>query len=366
MHNLCYTVGYTGGYYETPWQTPNFGKAAATGRSLAETGPYLSLGGPGTERFFKLRSALAPELQEEGPQWAKINPQYRTSFALVGQAEENSGAHLSERAHGSRLFNRTLDFETYRPDNPEKFPSTLLHRESLESDEQSGLELSETSEESQRTSGRGNPLLETSRLAPYKKRPSGLEPAWPSLTRADSRLFPISREPGRSKGKPRPSLLPDAGQRYRLSLLSRSLQKENGLDSTRVSMSTETSGLDKSDNSSGIFVDTSKAPSFSSGIEVLSTGQSSSIDFLRNILESIPFTFRDTRLSLTQMNLSGQISNEDWQTASLKTLSTLDGSLFGRLEDSGIPRGSYGRAFTHQTYRGHNVYPLFNESSVNR
>ena len=357
-------MGCTGGSYETPWQTPNFGKAPAPGRPLAETWPYLSLGGPETERFFKLRGALATELQEERTRRAKINSQYRTSVALVEQAEENPGARLSERAHGSRLFDRSLDFETYRPDNPEKFPSALLYRESLESDEQSGLELSETSEESQRTSGRGNPLLETSRLAPYKKRPSGLEPAWPSWMRADSRLFPISREPGRSKGKPRPLLLPDAGQRYRLSPLSRSLQKENGLDSTHVSMSTGTSGLDKSDNSSGIFVDTSRAPLFSSGTEVLSTGQSSSIDSLGNILESIPSTSRDTRLSLTPMNLSGQISNEDWQTASLKTLNTLDGSLIGRLEDSGIPRGSYGRAFTRQTYRGHNVYPLFNESSV--
>jgi len=33
-------------------------------------------------------------------------------------------------------------------------------------------------------------------------------------------------------------------------------------------------------------------------------------------------------------------------------------------EDSGILRNSYDRAFTHQTYRGHDVYPLFNESSV--
>jgi len=357
-------MGYTGGSYETPWQTPNTGKAEASGRPFVETRSYLSLGSPGAKRFFKLRGALVSNLQEEWPQRTEADAKYGTALFFVGPSEKILGARLSEGPLGIRLFDGSLDAEAYRSDRSEEFPSALLYRQFVESDERLGLELPETAEEGQGAPGASDSLLETSRLAAYKKKPLGLEPTWPSWMKADSRLFQISKELGRSKEKLQSSLSPDAGQRSPLSPPLQSRLRESGLDSTRGFMPTRTFEQDKSDNFSGIFAITSKAPSFSSGTEVLSTGQSLSIDSLGNILESIPFTSRDTHLSLIPTNLSGQISNEDWQIASLKTLSTLDGSLIGRLEDSGIPRGSYGRAFTRQNYRGHNVYPLFNESSV--
>jgi len=364
MHNLCYTMGYTGGSYETPWQTPNTGKAEASGRPFVETRSYLSLGGPGAKRFFKLRGALVSNLQEEWPQRTEADAKYGTALSFVGLSEKILGARLSEGPLGSRLFDGSLDAEAYRPDRSEEFPSALLYRQFVESDERLGLELPETAEEGQGAQGTSDSLLETSRLAAYKKRPLGLEPAWPSWMKADSRLFQISKELGLSKEKPQSSLSPDAGQRSPLSLPLQSRPRESGSGSTRGFMPTRTFEQDKSDNSSGIFAVTSKAPSFFSGTEVLSIRQSLSINSLENILESITFTSLDTRLNLTPTNLSGQTSNEDWQTAYLKTFSTLDGSLIGRLEDSGILRDSYGRVFTHRTYRGHNVYPLFNESSV--
>ena len=364
MHNLCYTMGYTGGSYETPWQTPNTGKAEASGRPFVETRPYLSLGGPGAKRFFKLRGALVSNLQEEWPQRTEADAKYGTALSFVGLSEKILGARLSEGSLGSRLFDGSLDAEAYRPDRSEEFPSALLYRQFVESDERLGLELPETAEEGQGAQGTSDSLLETSRLAAYKKRPLGLEPAWPSWMKADSRLFQISKELGLSKEKPQSSLSPDAGQRSPLSLPLQSRPRESGSGSTRGFMPTRTFEQDKSDNSSGIFAVTSKAPSFFSGTEVLSIRQSLSINSLENILESITFTSLDTRLNLTPTNLSGQTSNEDWQTAYLKTFSTLDGSLIDRLEDSGILRDSYGRVFTHRTYRGHNVYPLFNESSV--
>ncbi len=364
IHNLCYTMGNIGGSYETPWQTPDFGKAAAPCHPLVETGPSLSYGSPGSARFFKFRGALAPELQEEGPQGVKTDSQYRTSFTSVGKTEEDFGEHPGKRASGSRLLNGSLDAETYRPDNPEEFSGALLYRKPVESDERPWLELSEATEARQGASGRGDSLLETSRLAAYKKRPLCLEPAWPSWMRADSRSFPISKEPGRSKEELQRSLSPDAGPRYRLSPPSLSLQKENGLDFTRVSTSIETSEPDKSDNSSDIFASISKVPSFFFGTEALFIKPDSSTNSLKNTLEFIPFTFRDTRPSLIPMNLSGQTSSEIWQTASLKTPGILDDSLTGRLEDSDIPRNSYGLASTRLTYRSHDVYPLFNESLV--
>jgi hypothetical protein len=357
-------MGYTGGTYETPWQTPNTRKAAAFGRPLVETGPDLSVGGPRTKFFLKLRGALAPDLPEKRPQGTKIDSEYGTPLSFVAEAEERLGTRFGERSSESRLFKRSLDFEAHRAGDPKALSGALLYRQPLESDERFGLELSGADQKSQGKTRRIDPLLETSRLASYKKRPLCLEPAWPSWMKADSRLFPTSRELGRSKEEPRFSLLPADGQRYRPSPLLLSPQGENGLDSTRASMSTETSGPDKSNNSSCIFVDASKAPSFSSGTEALFTGQSLSIDSLKNTLESIPFTSRDTRLSLTPMNLFGQISSEDWQTVSPRTLSISDGSLIGRSEDFGIPSGSYGRASMHRTYHGHNVYPLFNENSV--
>ena len=366
MHNLCYTMGHTGGSYETPWQTPNTGKAEASGCPFVETRSYLSLGSPGAKRFFKLRGALASNLQEEWPQRTEADAKYGTALSFVGLSEKILGARLSEGPLGSRLFDGSLDAEAYWPDRSEEFPSALLYRQFVESDERLGLELPETAEEGQGAPGASDSLLETSRLAAYKKRPLGLEPAWPSWMKADSRLFQISKELGLSKEKPQSSLSPDAGQRSPLSPPLQSRLRESGLDSTRDFMPTRTLEQDKSDNSSGIFAITSKGPSFFSGIEVLSTEPNSSINSLENILESTPFTSRDTHLSLIPTNLSGQISSGGWQTASPKILSTLDDSLIGRLEDSAILRDSYGRVFTHRTYRGHNVYPLFNESSVTK
>jgi hypothetical protein len=129
-------------------------------------------------------------------------------------------------------------------------------------------------------------------------------------------------------------------------------------------MPTRTFEPDKSGSSSNTFVGTSKARLSFSGTEALSTEPSLSSDSLEAILESKPFTSQDMRLSLTPMNLSGQTSSEVWQTAFPKILSIFDSSLMDRLEDFGIPKDSYGRAFTHQTYRGHDMYPLFNEISV--
>jgi hypothetical protein len=357
-------MGYTGGSYETPWQTPNTGETAAPGRPLVETRTYLSLSSSGTERFFELRGALAPNLPEERPEGAEADAEYGTASVFVGSAKENLGARLGKRALRSWLFDGSLDFKAYRPDNSEEFPGALLYRQSVEFDERLGLELSEAAEKSQGAQGKSDSLLETSRLAAYKKKPLGLEPTWPFWMRADSRLFPISGELGRLREKRQSSLSLDAGQKSRLSPLSQSLQKENGLDFTHVSIPIRTSEPNKPDSSFGIFVATSEALSFFSGTEAPSTEPNSSNDFLEAALESTPFTFQDTHPSLIPMNLSGQASSEDWQTASLKTLSILDGSLIGRLEDSGIPRDSYGRVFTHRTYRGHDVYPLFNESSV--
>ena len=361
---MRYDKGYTGGLYETPWQTPNTREAASFGRPLVETRPYVSLGGPGTGRLFKLRGALASELQEEGPQRTEVDAKYGTTLSFVGQTEEILGARLSERASGGRLLDGSLDLEAYRTGNSETLSGALLHRESLEFDERLGLELSDTDQKSQGKTRSEDPLLEISRLAAYKKRPLGLEPAWPSWMRADSRLFPISREPGRLKEKHPSSLSPDAGPRYRLSPPSRSLQEENDLDSTRAFIPIRTSGPDKSDTSSGIFAAASKALSFSSGTEAPSTRPSSSSDSLKAILESTPFTSRDMRLNSTRTSLSGQISSEDWPTASQETPSILENSLTGHLADSGSLRDSYGLAFTHRTYRGHDLYPLFNESSV--
>ena len=80
---MRYDKGYTGGLYETPWQTPNTREAASFGRPLVETRPYVSLGGPGTGRLFKLRGALASELQEEGPQRTEVDAKYGTTLSFV-------------------------------------------------------------------------------------------------------------------------------------------------------------------------------------------------------------------------------------------------------------------------------------------
>ena len=284
------------------------------------------------------RSALASGLPEERARGIKSQAAHGPTPTFVGQAKENLGAHLGERTLGGRLLDGSLDLEADRPSRSEKFPSALLHLKSLESDGRLGLELPEAAEEGQRAPGGSHPLLEVSRLASYKKRPIGLEPAWSSWMRADSRLSLISKEPGRLKEKRRRSWSPDAGQKSRLSPPSRSRPRENVLDSTRAFMPTKTFEPNKSGSSSDTFVVTSKARSSFFGTEARSTEPSSSSNSLKAILESSLFTSQDMRLSLIPMNLSGQTLNEILQTAFPETLSILDSSLIDPLEDFDIPR----------------------------
>ena len=359
-----YYRGNLGGDYETSCQPRNTRKKTASSRTAFETRPYLPLRSPRSGSFSKLRGALAASLPEEGSDGLKAQAAYGAAPASLRGAEESLGAHLGERVLGSRLLDGSLDLETYRSNRPQELSGALLDWQSLESDERLGLELPEAAEEGQRTPGRSDSLLEASSLAVYKKRPRGLEPAWSSWMRADFRSSPTSKEPGRSKEKRQRSLSLDAGPKSRPSPPSRSRPRENALDSTHAFTPTKTFGRDKLDNSFGTFGVTSKARLSSSGTEALSTGPSSSSNSLEAVLESRPFTSRDMRLNLTPMNLSGQTSSEAWQTAFPETLSIFDNSLTGRLEDFGIPRDSYGRAFTHRIYRGHDLYPLLNESSV--
>ncbi len=332
-----YYRGNLGGHHETSRQTPNTRKKTASGRPPIKTRPHLPLGSTESGRFFKLRGPLASSLPEERAAGVEVQTPYGPASASVGRAEENLGTRLGERALGSRLLDGSLDLEAYRPSRPEKFSSKLLYRQLVESDERLGLELPEATEKSQGAPGRSDSLLEASRLASYKKRPFGLEPAWSSWMRVDSPLFPISKEPGRLKEKLQPSLSPVAGQKSRLSLPSRSRPRKNVLDSTRAFTPTRTFGPDKSGSSSDIFAVTSKARSSFFGTEARSTEPNSSNDSLEAILESKPFTSRDMRLSLIPMNLSGQTSSEIWQTAFPETLSTFDSSLTTPGKTSAFP-----------------------------
>jgi len=356
--------GNLGGHNETSRHTPNTRKKTAIRRPAFETRPHLSLGGAETERIVKLRGALASSLPQERTGGLEVQAAYGTSPAFVRGAEKSLGAHLGERALGSRLLDGSLDFETNRPSRSKELPGELLYRQLVEFDGPFGLELPEAREESQRASGTSHPLLEVSRLASYKKRPRGLEPAWSSWMRADSLLSPISRGLGRLKEKLPPSLSPDAGPKSRLSPPSPSRPRENDLASTHASMPTRTSEPNKSGSFSVISRATSQARSSFSGTEARFTEPSSSSKSLETILESRPFTFRDTHLSLIPMNLSGPTSNEVWPIVSPRTSNIFGGSLTDPLEDSGSPRDFYGRAFMHRSYPGDEMYPLFNETSV--
>jgi len=356
-----YYRGNLGGFDETSRHPRNTRKTAASSRPLIETRPNLPLGSTESGRVFKFGGALAASLPEERTAGLEVQTPYGPTSASVGSAEEDPGARLGERALGSRLLDGSLDLEAYRPGRAQELPGTLLYRQLVESDERLRLELPEAAEEGQRTPRGSHPLLEVSRLAAYKKRPFGLEPAWSSWMRADSLSSPIFKEPGRLKEKLQPSLSPDGGQKSRPSRPLRSRPRGNVSDSTRAFMPTRTFEPDKSGSSSDTFAATSKARSFFSGTEARSTGPSSSNDSLGAILESRPFTSRDMRPSLIPMNLSGPTSNGIWPTAFPETLSILGSSLTGHWEDFAIPRDSYGRAFMHQTYRGYKVYPLFNE-----
>ena len=258
-----YYEGNPGGDYETPWKPSTTRETETSGRPSFEARLHLRFGRQDSERLNKFLSPLAPSLRQEGAGRLEAQGASRTNPAFVGKAEEDFGAHSGERAPGSRLFNGPLDFETNRPSGPQELRSTLLYGKPLESDEPLGLERSKATEAGSGTQRESDWLLEASRLAAYKKKPDGLKPASSSLMKADSRLSPTSREPGRLEEKPQLLLSLGNGQRYRLSPPLRSRPRENVLASAPVFMPTETFGPNRSANSSGIFAARSEARLFS-------------------------------------------------------------------------------------------------------
>ena len=215
--------GNFGGFYETSWQSPDSRKKTASSRPAFEARQDLPFGRRKNKRVVKLGGTLAAKLSKERTLRLEGSAQYGATSALVGEATKKSGEYFGERP----------------------FQGGLLDG-SLESDGLLGLELPEAAEASPGAARTSHSLLETARLASYKKRPLGLEPTWSSWMRADSLSFPISEEPGLLKEKLRDSLSPGVGQKSRRSLRSPSRPKENVLDSTHASTPTKTFEPNKS------------------------------------------------------------------------------------------------------------------------
>lgn len=356
--------GKPGGDNETSWHTPAVGKPAAQGRPALETRPRLPRSSRETGRVDKLPGPVAASLPQEGVGRLKTQTPPRKTFASFRQTEEGFGAPFGKRPLGSRFLDRRLDLETDRQGGTQAFSSRLLSLKPLVSNGRFGLELSGADQESQGKTRSGNPILEASRLASYKKKPLGLEPAWFSWTKADSRLSRISRKRGRLRAELRDLQSQDAGLKSRPSLPSASRPKENVSDFTPAFTLTKTFEPLRSENLSGTWGATFPASSFFSGTKALSTEPSSFGKSLKAILESKPFTSQDTRPSLTPMNWFGIISSGASQTVSPTTWGILDDSLTDRLENFGTRKGSSVPAFMHLTYLGHDSYPLLSETSV--
>ena len=359
-----YNGGNLGGYDETSWHPSNIGSPASTGRSVVEKRTHAPLSGRKSGSVPEFRNTLATGLSQEGRGRLESETAFGTNTVSFREAEEKPDENTGGRSPGSRFFNGSLDFETHRSDRAQEMPGSTLYRELMESDGFSGVELPKTTEESQGTQGASHSLLEVSRLASYKKRPVGLEPTWYSWMRAGFRSSPTFKKLGLEKEKLRELPLPDAGQKSLPFRPSLSRPSETDWDSMLDSIPTKTSEPDRSSSFSGTLVGIFGGQSSFFGTEALSTVPSSFANSLKDMFDFKPFIFPAMRLSLIPTNSFGQTSSVASPTVSPEISSIFGNSLVGRSKDFGILNAFSDRAFTLQNYRGRNVYPLANESSV--
>ena len=275
-------------------------------------------------------------------------PFSQAEFSPEGEINQDS----FERSFGLGFFHRPVDPKEGCPGNRKGIRRGVPPQPPVAISDSSGLELPEAGETSPGKKPGEYRSLETLDMAPYKKKPKNWKPIWSSWMKVGFSWCPTWFVPGRRKEKHPIFLLPDAGQKSRLSRRFLFPRKDERLRFTPSSTATKTSVRPKWSGFSNILTDTCANPSSCSGTAAHRTRVKWSRNSWPNIPVSMSTGSPDMLPSLIPMSLSGTNSNDPWPIALPKTWLISGGSFNLRFKSYGSPKNFFGHAFRLQVYHG--------------
>lgn len=194
---VCYST-----FHETTWKSCNIRATAAEGHCSATTRLHVSRRIRTTRSLVELRRSMVSKLSAVRAPWFGGAAHTRSALPSKQPPARSPWRSAGAWRAGGRVSQRTVDAETnwrHRGENlwcallPISHLATLGHRVAVERSK------ARTARHAARR-GRHR-LLETLRLAAYKKKPGNGAHTWHSLTKAGFCLFPPSGERGRRSAK---------------------------------------------------------------------------------------------------------------------------------------------------------------------
>lgn len=327
-------------------------KAAPTRHRAAEKRLY-SVGSSKEARLFgKFGLSLAADVPARRRRSHEGKAGTGASAKTDAWPKEGIDTNFAKRGSFAWIPHRPMDPKACCRSDKEKVWYRVSSQSSLAFSNGARLELPEARKASQRARRESHTALETLRMAAYKKTRIGLVPIWSFLTRAASSWFPISGAHGRRGDKLPICLLRETGQRYRLSLPSASLLKENVSPSTSDSILLKTSKRRRSNGFCTTFCAILGGLLFFCGIRARFIGLVWSRNALNAIKELPPISFPAMRPNLTPMSLYGLSLKGLRQTPFPRIWFILKRTFFRHCVGFVIPNVSYGRAYGLQIYHG--------------
>lgn len=310
--DLCYNSGH-----ETFREPDATGEAAPTSNPVAKKGHDLVGGGSTTRILRKFRFSMAAGLSEGRGKRLESESLSRSSCQTFRTREKAIGEPFAERPCSFWLQHRSLDHAPCGRSNSQVFWNSLSSQPPLATSDGVGMELPKA-----RTSGSGkgrgrDRTLEEETLAGNKKKPSHLEPIWPSSMRVDFCSFPMFAEHGR-RGDKLPSCIISTGEKE--SRPSRPLLSRPSDDTWRFTSNFKGRILRPQMWRSfcAISRNTSVGMLFSYGIELSSIGEKQSMTSWIATQDSMWNGFPDMPRSSIRLNLYGPRRNADWPIALLR------------------------------------------------
>lgn len=341
--------------YETIWKPQAIGEATPTRHPVAAKGQESSRGSGGSRRLRKFCLSMETGASEERGRRTVSQACFWPPSQTLSLSEKGVSQSASERTSCSRIWDRPMDHPPCKGGDSKVFWGVLSPKSFMAVFNRVGVELSEASTASQRERRSCHSPLEAVSLAAYKKSLNDLTPILSSSMKAAVFLSLMSVEHGRLKDRHPSCGIATKEGRYRLSLLLRSVPRENAWVFTGVSMTQILPAIKSwlfSSFCCVIFRDILCSYGIIARL-IRVAMSSSSWQLIKGFMRK---GFLDTLQNLTRMNSFGHILNvrrptrypiifRNWRIC-WSILST----------NFDIPKDCFGRAFTLLSYHGQARY----------
>lgn len=216
--------------HETPRNAATIGKAPQA-RYPAFKGRQKPVGcRGGAKRFREFRIPVVECLPAKRPAGTEAPTRIGTSPQTFRSSKGKTSGAFGGGTPAIRLFHGPLDAKTYLPVDSKAFWSEISSVPRVEATNHAGIELPETGKTRLAKRRRSNLEVEAAEMAVYKKKPGCWERIWSSSTKVDSCSSLTSREPGRSGGRRRCSVISINKTGFLPSMPLRYPQKGSGWD----------------------------------------------------------------------------------------------------------------------------------------